>query len=81
VFALQFGHSILIISLKCLSIMSIFFSCNSFLCFSFEAENANHKVAIVIAMNIIEIIRIISPAIDVAISFIPHRRAAFFSNY
>ena len=28
--------------MKCLSIMSIFFSCKSFLCFSFEAEKANH---------------------------------------
>ena len=57
-------------SLKCLSIMSIFFSCKSFLCFSFEAEKANHKPASDMAPNIIQKIRIISLAIDDAISFI-----------
>ena len=54
-----------------------FFSCNSFLCFSFEAEKANHKPANVMATNIIEKINIISPAIDIAISFIPHNIAIF----
>jgi len=33
--------------------MFIFFSCKSLLCFSFEAENANHKAAIVTAINIV----------------------------
>ena len=59
--------------------MFIFFSCNSFLCFSFEAENANHKAAIVTAMNIAEKIRMISTAIDVAI-FFPFTDSAYFNN-
>ena len=49
--------------------MSIFFSCKSFLCFSFEAEKANQKPAIDIAPNIRQKINIISLAIDDAISF------------
>ena len=60
--------------------MFIFFSSNSFLCFSFEAENVNHKAAIVTAINIVEKIKIISAAIDVAISF-PLADSAYFSNY
>lgn len=50
--------------------MSIFFSCNSFLCLSFEVEKTNQKPAIDMAPNIIQKIRIISLAIDDTISFI-----------
>ena len=45
---------------------------------SFEAEKANHNPANVMATNIIEKIKIISPAIDIAISFIPHNMAIYF---
>ena len=45
---------------------------------SFEAEKANHKPANVMATNIIEKIKIISPAIDIAIFFIPHNIAIYF---
>ena len=60
---LQYGHSILIISLKCLSMISIFFSFSFNLCFALEVENENQKAAIVITRNIIEKINIIWVAI------------------
>jgi len=57
--------------------MSIFFSCNSFLCFCFEIENAYQKAAIVMTVNITEKIKIISPAIDDTIILIPNFGDAF----
>jgi hypothetical protein len=77
----QYGHSILIISLKCLSITSILFSVSSFLLLSFAAENANHNAAIVMAMNIAEKIRTICHADVAAISLTHTTKLIFSSNY
>ncbi len=77
---LQYGHSILVISVKCLSIISILFSCNSFLLFSFVVLNVNHNAAIVMAMNIAEKIRIICQADVAAICFILTRDLSVSRN-